>query len=285
MKKQIIVAAALLLSAVSFGQEKPKTEPESNWTKGGVFTLLFNQSAFNNAWQGGGFSNLAANASINYDFNYKKDKIVWDNKIIAAYGTTKIDSSDDFLKTDDKFEFSSLWGKQATEHWFYSAYFNLKTQFDVGIDPDNASNEISKFFSPAYIQLGPGMLWKKSDNLKVNITPASARLIIVDEQFTVNGSSFGVEQGETSRFELGANVAAYYKLNITKNISMENILNMYANYLEDVGNVDVDYTMNLAMKINKYLSTNIIFQAIYDDNAIKAVQVREVFGLGFNYKF
>ena len=43
--------------------------------------------------------------------------------------------------------------------------------------------------------------------------------------------------------------------------------------------------MNLVMKINKYMSANISMQAVYDDNAIKAVQVREVFGLGVNYGF
>jgi hypothetical protein len=27
---------------------------------------------------------------LNYDFNYKKDDVVWDNKLILAYGLTKI---------------------------------------------------------------------------------------------------------------------------------------------------------------------------------------------------
>ena len=66
---------------------------------------------------------------------------------------------------------------------------------------------------------------------------------------------------------------------------MENILNLYSNYLEDPQNVDLDYTMNIKMKINELLTTNFIFQTIYDDNAIGAFQVREVFGLGFNYSF
>ena len=128
-------------------------------------------------------------------------------------------------------------------------------------------------------------MWKKSDNLKVNITPASARAIFVNSEFTELQSAFGVEQGETSRFELGANIAAYYKFDAFKNVSFENILNMYANYLENPGNIDIDYTLNVAMKVNDFLSANIALQAIYDDNAVRAVQVREVFGLGFNYKF
>jgi hypothetical protein len=38
----------------------------------------------------GGTSNIAGNFSLNYDFNYKKGEVVWDNKFIAAYGLTKI---------------------------------------------------------------------------------------------------------------------------------------------------------------------------------------------------
>jgi hypothetical protein len=69
------------------------------------------------------------------------------------------------------------------------------------------------------------------------------------------------------------------------NVSIENRLNLYSNYLENPQNVDVDYQMNVLLKINKYLSANIAVQAIYDDNSIQAVQVREVFGLGVNYGF
>jgi hypothetical protein len=94
-----------------------------------------------------------------------------------------------------------------------------------------------------------------------------------------------VLQGDTSRFEFGASVSAYYKFNLITNVSVENRLNLYSNYLDKPQNVDVDYQMNVVMKINRHMSANIALQTIYDDNAIKAVQVREVFGLGINYGF
>ena len=70
-----------------------------------------------------------------------------------------------------------------------------------------------------------------------------------------------------------------------ENISIENLLNLYANYLEDPQNIDIDYTLNLVMKINSHFTTNLIFQSIYDDNAYEGFQIREVFGLSFNYGF
>ena len=272
----------LFVSTVSIAQETT-VDTTKHWTRKGVFTFLANQSSFSN-WQAGGQNNFAGNVGVNYDFNYKNGDWNWDNKIILAYGLTKIKGAET-QKTDDRIEFNSLLGKKASGYWFYSAFFNFKTQMDTGLDPATQSVKISHFFSPAFFQLGPGMLWKKSDNLKVNIAPATSKLIVVHDHFTEFGSSFGVEQGETTRYELGAAVNGYYKFNIMENVSVENILNFYSNYLEDPQNVDIDYQLNIVMKINKYLSTNFAFQTIYDDNAFRGFQTKQIIGLGVNYGF
>jgi Protein of unknown function (DUF3078) len=273
-----------LLEKSSKAAEKALDTTNLGWKKTGNIVFLFNQSAFNNEWLGGGTSNIAGNLGINYDFNHNTATTVWDNKIIAAYGLTKL-KDQKTTKSDDRIEFTSLYGKKAGQgYWYYSGFMNFRTQMDSGFNPDRTV-KISHFFSPAYLQVGPGMLWKKSDNLKVNIAPATSRLIFVHGHFTEAGSAFGVEKGKTSRFEFGAALNGYYKFNLMENISVENILNLYTNYLEKPQNVDVDYQMNVVMKINKYMSANVAFQAIYDDNAITAVQVREVFGLGVNYGF
>jgi hypothetical protein len=280
--KKTVLSFVFLLVLVSANAQETANDTIKLWTKKGNISLLFNQTAFNDKWLGGGTSNLAGNFGLNYDFNYKKGDVVSDNKIIAAYGLTKIKGSKT-SKTDDRLELNSLWGKKAKGDWYYSMFFNFKTQMDVGHDKDR--NNISHFFSPAYFQLGPGMLWKKSDNLSVNFSPATAKLIVVHPHFTEFGPSFGVLQGDSSRFEFGASISGYYKFNVMTNVSVENRLNLYSNYLDNPQNVDIDYQMNIFLKINKYLSANVAVQAIYDDNSIQAVQVREVFGLGVNYGF
>lgn len=272
----------VFVSAVTVAQETT-IDTTKHWTRKGVFTFLANQSSFSN-WQAGGQNNFAGNVGVNYDFNYKNGDWNWDNKIIASYGLTKIKGADT-QKTDDRLEFNSLLGKKASGYWFYSAFFNFKTQMDTGLDPATQTVKISHFFSPAFFQFGPGMLWKKSDNLKVNIAPATSKLIVVHDHFTEIGSSFGVEQGETTRYELGAAVNGYYKFKLMENVSVENILNLYSNYLEEAQNVDVDYQLNIVMKINKFLSTNFAFQTIYDDNAFRGFQTKQIIGLGVNYGF
>ena len=273
-----------LLEKSTKAAEKALDTSSLGWKKFGNVAFLFNQSAFNNDWLGGGTSNMAGNLGVNYDFNHNTRTSVWDNKIIFVYGLTKL-KGQQTTKSDDRIEFTSLYGKKAgTGYWYYSGFLNFRTQMDSGFDAVSGT-KISHFLSPAYLQVGPGMLWKKSNNLKVNIAPATSRLIFVNKQFTTIGSAFGVEKGKTSRFEFGAALNGYYKVNLMENISVENILNLYSNYLDKPQNVDVDYQLNVVMKINKYISTNVAFQAIYDDNARTAVQVREVFGLGINYGF
>ena len=282
MKKTVFYLAFFLITISVNAQETAK-DTTTLWTKKGNISLLFNQSAYNKQWLGGGTSNVAGNFGLNYDFNYKKEDVVWDNKFILAYGLTKIKGDEKTAKTDDRLELNSLWGKKAKGDWYYSVFFNFKTQMDTGLD--NNEVKLSHFFSPAYFQFGPGMLWKKSNNLSVNFSPATAKLILVHDHFTELGPSFGVLQGDNSRFEFGASISGYYKFNIMTNVSIENRVNLYSNYLDNPQNVDVDYQMNVVLKINKYLSTNVSVQAIYDDNSVQAVQIREVFGLGANYGF
>jgi hypothetical protein len=296
--KRILLAFLLLFSAnTMFSQvsekellkkteeavEKIKVEKANGWEKKGMFTILVNQAAFNN-WLAGGQSSISGNAGLKYDFNYKSDTWTWDNKLNANYGLTKLNGQD-LQKTDDRLEYNSLVGKKASGDWYYSGFFNFKTQFDSGYDPANTTVKISHFFSPAYFQFGPGMMWKKSDNLKINIAPATSKIIMVHKHFTEFGPSFGVHQGDSSRYEFGAAVNSYYKFNLMENVSAENILNLYTNYLEDGQNVDIDYTLNIVMKVNKYLTTNFAFQTIYDDNAFPGFQTRQVIGVGVNYGF
>lgn len=307
MKKLLLLAVLFTAPLALIAQEEtPKDTIPNGWTRAGNITLLFNQAAFNHEWSGGGSSNIAGNLGINYDFNYKHDKISWDNRLIAEYGITKNKDDKYARKTNDRLELNSILGRQIEEsNWYYSFFLNFKTQFTSGYEFNKDLNpndegyrtETSKFMSPGYLQFGPGALWKKNDNLYVNISPATARLIFVNKHFTNVGSDpvaiaafnenpyYGVKANETMRFEFGASLSAYAKLDLMENVSVENILNLYSNYLEDPQNVDVDYTMNLLLKVNKYITANATFQAIYDDNAVQGFQIREALGIGVTYGF
>ena len=286
------------LIAVCAQETPPQTQPDTikSWKTKGNFSLLINQSSFSN-WASGGENNISGTVGVNYDFNYKKDDITWDNKLIASYGLVKTNNSSFEKKTDDRLEFNSLLGKKIGEgKWYYSAFLNFRTQFTDGyVYSRNAAGaeertKNSGFMSPGYLTFGPGILWRENDNLKFNFAPASSKFTFVDKAFTsvpgyVDGKYFGVDPGKSMRYELGFYASGYYKLDVLANVTFENILSLYSNYLENPQNVDLDYQLNVLMKINRYLSSNITFQAIYDDNAYQGFQIRQVVGLGVNFNF
>ena len=282
--KNIILLIALTIQIQSIYSQEVTQEspPVSPWKKVGTFSFLVNQSSFDN-WIAGGVSNISGAIGVNYDFNYSKANWSWDNKIIVAFGITKI-KAQDIQKSNDRLEWNSVLGKKAKGNWNYSLFLNFKTQFTDDLNSETKGP--TRILSPGYLQVGPGILWKKSDDLKVNISVATLKLIVVDKELTLpDDAYFGVEEGSSVRYELGASIGAYYKFTLMENITMENILNMYSDYLEDPQNVDFDYTINIVMGINKYFSTNLAFQAIYDDNAFQGLQTRQMIGLGINYRF
>jgi len=286
-----------LLSLVIGFQLSAQVDSTKNWTIKGENTFLINQSSFTN-WAAGGVNSFAGNVIFNYDFNYKKDKWSWDNKVLAAFGQT-FQKETDWRKNDDRFAVNSLLGHQLREKWLYTFFMNFNTQFAKGYkyDADGNGELTSSGLSPAYLSFGPGMAYKESDNFKVNISPASARFVFVTND-QIDETLYGLDAGKNSRFEFGASLDAYYKKDIMENVAFENILRLYSNYLENPQNIDIDYTANLFMKVNKFITVNAGVQLIYDDNTkiptfengVKTgegpkLQVKQVVGAGITYKF
>ena len=287
----------LILNVLSQEKAIDSTNFKNNWNKSGNFTFLGNQSSYS-YWTAGGQTSISGTIKIDYDFNFENNGWNWDTKVITAYGLNSIGGSKYLKKTDDRFEINSLLGKKFTNNlignWSYSSFINFKTQWTKGYRYRKNSNgeeersELTRFFSPAYLQIGIGLYWRKSKDLWVNFAPVTGRLIIVNKFFTENLQDgkqyFGVNKGSNSRFELGASLRSYFKFEFIENVEISNRLSLYSDYLENSGNIDLDYTINTSMKINKHLTTNLILQFIYDDNSVKRLQVREVMGIGLNLK-
>ncbi len=267
--------------------------PDSYYLSKGKITTLLNQSQYSN-WIAGGINNLSLTLLLDYDYILKKGDLEWINRLDGAYGLVK-NQDESIKKNEDRLELYSLLALKNKGRWSYSALFNLKSQWSNGYEYSINSVGVqdrsltTKFLSPAYSQIGVGMFYKKDDNFWFNYALLSARYIRVNPVFTeslLDGENyFGVEKGKTGRFEAGGIISVYFKKEIMKNMILENKLNLFQNYLEDPLNVDIDYTFNLELTINKFFSTNLLLQILYDDNALPEIQLKEVFGVSFNINF
>ena len=251
----------------------------------------FNQAYFSN-WISGGESALTLLYGLDYYFNYSDRKgLVWDTNLLLSLGTTYISGSKYLKKADDRFEINSLVGKQINTYWNYSGFLNFKTQLLPGFkfftqEGIEQRERVSQFLSPAILQGGLGFYYKKNQDLWLNLSPVSARVIIVSKRFTNSLSEgetyFGVEANKRSKFFFGALISGFFKKEIMNNIIWENKYSFYVNYLEKTKNIDFDWNSNMRFKVNSKISGNFILHLLYDDDLIGKLQVRELLGLGVN---
>jgi hypothetical protein len=122
--------------------------------------------------------------------------------------------------------------------------------------------------------------------------------VVNDDALSAAGA-FGVKPGEKSRGEFGSYLTAQFKKDIMENVNFESKIQLFSNYTQNPEYIDVNWENALLMKINKYLSASLINQLIYDEdidiptfdedgNQIGAgpkVQFKNIFGVGFTYKF
>jgi len=286
-----LLSILLLVPVFAFAQEKK----DSLWTISGSTTVNFSQVSLSN-WAAGGKSSMSAIGMINYAANYKKDNLSWDNSFDFRYGFLK-EKDVKVRKSDDIIDVSSKLGIKADGNWNYSGLVNFKSQFAKGYKYDEnniPTNVISRFMAPAYLKTGLGMDYK-TNHLSVLIAPVSGKFtFVLDDSLSAQGA-FGVEENKNLRAELGATAKFEYKNDIMKNVMLNTSLDLFSNYLKDPKNVDLDWKVQINMKVNDYLSANLITHMIYDndtkikdpDNGISSpgLQFMESFGVGLTFKF
>ncbi len=303
----------LLVTQISFSQEIQTKLPDtiSNWEGKNTIGFDISQIAFMN-WNAGGNSSVSGLLKGNFIRKYSTDKMKWVNELIVRYGVNKQDGVE-LRKTDDAFQFNSTFGyrKDTISNWYHSAKFNFNTQFTNGYAYPNTDKAISKPFAPAYIFTGIGAEYSnKEKKINVYLSPLTQKTTLVLDQRLANEGAFGVQkaeydldgnlikEGKMSRTELGVLVTAHHKKEVWKNVNLENRLSLYSDYINNFGNVDVDWQIQLDLVVNEYVRANIGAHLIYDDD-IKAkeevageqitlgpkLQLKQVLGIGLVYNF
>ncbi len=284
MKK--ILFALLLIPFAGFATEKADTL--KSWNFGGLASFNFSQVSLTN-WAAGGRSSSSGVALFNVFGNYKKENISWENSLDLGYGLLK-EQDNATVKSNDKFDFNSKLGLKKSENLFISTLFNFKTQFAPGYNYPNTTDAISRFLAPAYMTLSLGLDYKPSKFVSIFVSPVTGKMTIVSDQTLADMGAFGVDPGKKSRTEMGAFAKFELKTDVMKNVSLNSKLDLFSNYFHNPGNIDINWDLLINMKINDFLSANLITNLIYDDdikidNRGPKIQFKEMFGLGLNLKF
>jgi len=315
--KKLLTAFIFLPSFLFSQQDSSAVKPDTvihHWHAGGTAGLNFAQASFTN-WAGGGVNSLSGQALFSGCVSYKKDSTSWTNSLDLAYGILQQGFNGSVRKTDDKIDFTSLYGRYAFKKvWYYSALLGFKTQFSPGFNyyGDTAKTLISDVMSPAYTLLAIGLDYKPSDKFSLFMSPVTGRITFVESPTLADQGAFGVKKAETDsaghitrhgehvRYEFGGYVRIQYKAEVVKNVTVTGRCEFFSNYLKDPQDVDVNMQMLIGMKVNKHITVSLSMQAIYDNDITISVdknhdgivddkgprlQFSQILGVGVTTKF
>lgn len=318
--KKIIFLAITAVSSLSFAQitesEKDlrdaKMDTIQGWKTGGLISINSSQVSLTN-WNAGGQNSISINGLASVYANLRKGKAEWENSLDLGYGIQRLgrNSNATWIKTDDKIDLFSKFGRQASKKWFYSGLLNFNTQATAGYNYPNDSTEISGFMAPGYLLAAAGMDFKPNKLFSVFIAPLTLKSTFVNDATLANAGAFGVQgaeyndlgelitPGKRARFESGGYIRLVYNHEIMENIKVNSRLSLFSNYMSNPENIDVNWETLISFKVNKFisatLSTHLIYDddidiAVFDDNGVQTgagprLQFKEVLGIGFAYKF
>ena len=291
--KYIIIVIFISISTNIFAQSNPDT---TYWDIGGIVSLTGSQVHLK-YWTAGGDNSLGMNSLFSIHANYLKNKISWKNSFETTFGTQRI-GKQDYRKIDDKIDFSSKFGYKAINKFYYTGLFSFKTQYFEGFeyDDDNNRTKISDFLAPGYLLYSAGIDYLPSEYFSIYTSPLTGKTTIVNNDSLASVAAFGVDTAQTFRHEFGAYIKFEFSKEVWENVTITSKLDFFSNYQENPQNIDVNFDLLLAMKINKYLTVNLTTQLIYDDD-IKILidpdtghkgsrlQVKEVLGVGLMINF
>lgn len=313
MKKKLFLMVLSLMPFWVFakgGSSINNADTTKLWKFNGLGSVNFSQVQLTN-WAAGGENSVSGTGMLNLHLHYKKNKSSWQNDLELAYGLMKQGDAN-VIKSDDKIDFSSKYGLEASKNWKYSAMTSFKTQFTEGFDypNDSVSVKISNFMAPGYVLAALGMDYAPNDAVSLFLSPVTGKITIVNDDSLAAHGAFGVEpavfdtlgniitDAEKIRYEFGGYVKFVFNKEILKNINLQTKLELFSNYMENPQNIDVNWETLLNMKVNEYISANITTNLIYDDDIKVPVnkdgeperlaprtQFKEVFSIGLAYKF
>ena len=284
MHRSFFIIFILLVQLVSAQPDslyfKPATNPNIPvWTNTNTAGLDINEVAFVN-WNSGGSNSISALIGLNSVLRYEYRNFIWDSNLLARYGLNKQEEQE-FRKTDDLLEIRSSLGfrKNKRTNWYYSARFNFKTQFANGYNYPNTSNEISKFMAPGYLFLGGGVEYGKNiDKFSMYFSPLTLKTTFVFDEALSDAGSFGVlpaeydadgnliRSGERVRKELGVLLTSAYETELFENVAIRNLMSFYTDYINDFGNVDIDWEIVFDFRVNNFVRATLGSHLRYDND-------------------
>lgn len=116
-------------------------------------------------------------------------------------------------------------------------------------------------------------------------------MFVLNDRLSDEGA-YGVDPGKHLLSSFGANLKGEVRYEFMKNMTVYSRLDLYSDYLDKPQNVVVNWEVQINMAINKWFSTTLTTNLMYDDDVKIAqkdgtkgprVQFKEILGVGLQF--
>ena len=281
MKYKTIISFSLIFtmifSCITFSQTDSNTV-KSEWKHSVVSALTLTQVSFSD-WAQGGENALAWTLTLEGKSELDRANLNWNNTYKFAYGQTKLGAGD-LKKTDDKIDLSSVLTMK------YGAYVNpylgatFKSQFDKGVKYAGTTKvTVSQFFDPGYFTQSAGVGYQPIPQIKTRLGAALREILSAKYGYADDAKTTALEK---SKVEGGMESVTEIEWKIEDNILFTSKIEMFAPF-KTFDEVVMRGDNTLAMKVSKYVTTNLNVQFINEKKVTPRTQFKETLSLGISY--
>jgi hypothetical protein len=268
------------------------------WIYNANVRLNVSQAAYRNWEEGAGNNSLALAAGLGSEVMKRGDQWIQAHELRLAFGLLNQEEQE-LRKSQDEILWNSSLRYEGDD--FFRIFnptiaANLRTQFAKGFD--YSANpfegevqddprldlappvETSQFFAPAFITESLGLTYEPISDFTLRFGAASKQTIVTERQFRV---LYGVSEDNLARVEAGAEFASSFDRQLTENIRYRSQLDIFLsmNQLERPPDARWDNTLSLA--VNDWLSTDLQFVALFDQDITDQIQLKETISVGLSF--
>lgn len=180
--------------------------------------------------------------------------------------------------------------------------FNLRTQFasgfnyssnpypEPGDDPvypnghpragEEPPVQTSAFFAPATLTESLGLTYEPDDSFEMRIGAASKQTVVLEEDFRI---LYGVDRNNVARVEAGTEFASSLDYRLMEDVRYRSRLNVFFSFNQSEKPPDIIWENVINLTVNDWLTTDLEFVALYDQNTTRALQLKEVISVGISF--
>lgn len=280
MKLQVTILILLFISTSYCNGNDTIPDSTNIWSTSAIGALNMNQNQLSN-WSAGGENSIAGTVTWEQVIHYRYNNFSYTGNAALAYGLMN-QAESGIRKTDDKINLTSKANFLAFGRWHYTLLADFQSQFDKGYKYPDDSTVVSNFFAPAILTISLGMDYHINEYISMMISPASGKMIFVQNQALADKGSYGVKEaikdsegnilhhGEMFKGEIGLALSTTWQQEIKKNILLFSRLNIHNNYIDpepsNRWNFDIDWETRFNFVITDYLTTSLKAHILYDHN-------------------